>query len=134
MENKTTPKNRRDAAHLTARQLGIDMFTSNAFATKPENSHKWVFGPDPDKDSVWQSLPQVTLHGFDEGLPETEFCNARNGGHRGSFKAKHGSYRGILIGNIAIVIHPLVVITVQLRTSSLKVINYALFTTLFCRA
>jgi len=68
MENKTSPKNRRDAGRLEARQLGIDMFTSNAFATKPENSHKWVFGPDPDKDSVWQSLPQVTLHGFDEGL------------------------------------------------------------------
>jgi len=68
MENKTSPKNRRDAGRLAARQLGIDMFTSNAFATKPENRHKWVFGPDPDKDSVWQSLPQVTLHGFDEGL------------------------------------------------------------------
>jgi hypothetical protein len=68
MANKKTPKNRRDAGRLEARQLGIDMFTSNAFTTKPENSHKWVFGPDPDKDSVWQSLPQVTLHGFDEGL------------------------------------------------------------------
>jgi hypothetical protein len=22
----------------------------------------------PKKDSVWQSLPQVTLHGFDEGI------------------------------------------------------------------
>jgi hypothetical protein len=22
----------------------------------------------PEKDSVWQSLPQVTLHGFDEGI------------------------------------------------------------------
>ena len=68
MENKTTPTNRRDAAQKEARQLGIDMFTSNAFKTKPEHSQKWVFGPDPDKDSVWQSLPQVTLHGFDEGI------------------------------------------------------------------
>jgi hypothetical protein len=68
MENKTTPKNRRDAAQLTARQLGIDMFTSNAFATKSDQSHNWLFGPKPEKDCVWQSLPQVTLHGFDEGL------------------------------------------------------------------
>ena len=68
MENKATSKQRRQIGRDTARQLGIDMFTTNAFATKPEASHKWVFGPDPDKDCVWQSLPQVTLHGFDEGL------------------------------------------------------------------
>jgi hypothetical protein len=57
-------------------------------------------------------------------MPETEFCNARNGGHRGSFKAKHGSYRGILVGNIALVIHLLVEITVKLRTSKELVYNY----------
>jgi hypothetical protein len=46
------------------------MYTSNAFFTKPEESHtsKWIFGPLPEKDSVWQFLPQVTLHGFDEGI------------------------------------------------------------------
>ena len=49
-------------------QLGIDLYTSNAFVTKPHASHKWIFGPLPEKDSVWQSLPQVTLHGFDEGI------------------------------------------------------------------
>jgi hypothetical protein len=68
MENKATSKERRQAGRDTARELGIEMFTTNAFATKPTESHKWVFGPDPDKDCVWQSLPQVTLHGFDEGL------------------------------------------------------------------
>jgi hypothetical protein len=68
MENNTTTKTRRDAGHLAARQLGIDMFTSNAFTTKPEHGHSWVFEPDPEKDCVWQSLPQVTFHGFDEGL------------------------------------------------------------------
>ena len=68
MENKATSKKRRQAGRDTARELGIEMFTTNAFATKPTESHKWVFGPDPDKYCVWQSLPQITLHGFDEGL------------------------------------------------------------------
>jgi hypothetical protein len=68
MDNKTTTKERRAAGRLAARQLGIDMFTSNAFATKSDQSHNWLFGPEPEKDCVWQSLPQVTLHGFDEGL------------------------------------------------------------------
>ncbi len=26
------------------------------------------FGPDPDKDNVYQNVPQVMLHGMDEGL------------------------------------------------------------------
>ena len=68
MENKATTKERRKTAQTQARKLGIDMFTSNAFATKAQERHKWIFGPDPEKDSLWQSLPQVTLHGFDEGL------------------------------------------------------------------
>ena len=28
----------------------------------------WIFGPDKDKDNIFQAVPQVTLHGFDEGL------------------------------------------------------------------
>ena len=31
-------------------------------------STAWVFGPDPVKDNVYQCMPQVNLHGFDEGL------------------------------------------------------------------
>ncbi len=68
IENKDTPKERRQVARTNSTQLGIDMYTSNAFVTKPQESHKWILGPLPEKDSVWQSLPQVTLHGFDEGI------------------------------------------------------------------
>ena len=68
IENKATTKERRKLGRTKATQLGIDMYTSNAFVTKPEESHNWIFGPMPEKDSVWQSLPQVTLHGFDEGI------------------------------------------------------------------
>ncbi len=28
----------------------------------------WIFGPDKDKDNIFQAVSQVTLHGFDEGL------------------------------------------------------------------
>ena len=28
----------------------------------------WVFGPDPARDNVYQNMPQVSLHGMDEGL------------------------------------------------------------------
>ena len=68
MVNKATSKESRQMSRDNSRLLGIDMFTSNAFSTKPRESHKWIFGPNPEKDSLWQSLPQVTLHGFDEGL------------------------------------------------------------------
>ena len=68
IENKGTNKEQRQMGRTNSTQLGIDLYTSNAFVTKPDESHKWIFGPLPEKDSVWQSLPQVTLHGFDEGI------------------------------------------------------------------
>ena len=35
--------------------------------TTPDDKN-WIFGPDQDKDNIFQAVPQVTLHGFDEGL------------------------------------------------------------------
>ena len=32
------------------------------------NNDNWVFGPDEDRDNVYQNSPQVSLHGMDEGL------------------------------------------------------------------
>jgi hypothetical protein len=32
--------------------------------------HEWVFGPCRKRDTLYQCLPQVNLHGFDEGLVE----------------------------------------------------------------
>jgi hypothetical protein len=31
---------------------------------------EWVFGPCKRRDNIYQNLPQVTLHGMDEGLIE----------------------------------------------------------------
>ena len=33
-----------------------------------EDDNNWIIGPDPQKDNIYQAIPQVTLHGFDEGL------------------------------------------------------------------
>ena len=33
-----------------------------------KDHHNWIFGPDKNKDNIYQAVPQVTLHGFDEGL------------------------------------------------------------------
>jgi hypothetical protein len=30
--------------------------------------NNWIIGPDPEKDNIYQAIPQVSLHGFDEGL------------------------------------------------------------------
>ena len=33
----------------------------------------WLFGPSEVLDSIYQALPQLTLHGFDEGIA-TKLC------------------------------------------------------------
>ncbi len=30
--------------------------------------NNWIIGPDSEKDNIYQAIPQVSLHGFDEGL------------------------------------------------------------------
>jgi hypothetical protein len=32
------------------------------------SAEDWVFGPDPIEDNIYRCLPQVNLHGMDEGL------------------------------------------------------------------
>ena len=48
-----------------ARKLGVNLNHTNPFAK--ESGTTWVFGPHLDKDSVYQAVPQVVLHGCDEG-------------------------------------------------------------------
>ena len=38
------------------------------YAPVTVDDENWIFGPDKDKDNIFQAVPQVTLHGFDEGL------------------------------------------------------------------
>jgi hypothetical protein len=52
-------------AQKRARRLGIPLHCSNPFSR--EAGTTWVFGPHRKKDSVYQAIPQVVLHGCDEG-------------------------------------------------------------------
>jgi hypothetical protein len=49
-----------------AKQLGCKFGSDNGLAQKENGT--WIFGPCPAFDCVWQIIPQVTLHGMDEGL------------------------------------------------------------------
>jgi len=33
-----------------------------------DNDKNWIFGAHPELDNVFQNMPQVSLHGMDEGL------------------------------------------------------------------
>jgi hypothetical protein len=51
-----------------ANKLGVILEFDNPWhISKPE---EWVFGPDPSEDNIYRCLPQVTLHGMDEGLTQ----------------------------------------------------------------
>ncbi len=47
---------------------GINMDVESAWIGPPDNDGFTPFGPDLDKDNIFQNLPQVNLHGMDEGL------------------------------------------------------------------
>ena len=53
-------------ANAKAKLLGVNLDFENPWhITKPE---EWIFGPDPIEDNIYRCLPQVNLHGMDEGL------------------------------------------------------------------
>jgi hypothetical protein len=49
-----------------AKDAGVNLHFPNPW--HPEKEDEWVFGPDAIEDNVYRCLPQVTLHGMDEGL------------------------------------------------------------------
>ena len=58
----------RVTATKLATSLGISL-TSECPWIGPPDAHGFTpFGPDSRLDNIYQSLPQVTLHGMDEGL------------------------------------------------------------------
>jgi hypothetical protein len=50
------------------KDLGVNLQFDNPWHTN--KADEWVFGPDPIEDNVYRCLPQVNLHGMDEGLTE----------------------------------------------------------------
>ena len=59
-----------DKAVKRAKRIGVNLDVTNAWADDKDGEECWVFGPDPVLDNIWQCLPQVTLHGMDEGLTQ----------------------------------------------------------------
>ena len=59
---------RRVAAAKLARSLGITMTNECAWIGPPDKDGFTPFGPDSRLDNIYQGLPQVSLHGMDEGL------------------------------------------------------------------
>ena len=51
-----------------AKKFGINMDVECAWIGPPDNDGFTPFGPDAKKDNIFQNLPQVNLHGMDEGL------------------------------------------------------------------
>ena len=51
-----------------AQSCGINMDYECAWIGPPDNDGFTPFGPDAKKDNIFQNLPQVNLHGMDEGL------------------------------------------------------------------
>ena len=51
-----------------AQSCGINMDYECAWIGPPDNDGFTPFGPDAKKDNIFQNMPQVNLHGMDEGL------------------------------------------------------------------
>ena len=50
-----------------ARSAGEDLYVDNSMHGV-DNDDNWAFELDPALDNVYQNMPQVSLHGMDEGL------------------------------------------------------------------
>ena len=57
----------RDRANKRARKIGVNLLVTNPFAIEAGNG-EFLFGPDPEKYCIYQSVPQPVLHGMDEDL------------------------------------------------------------------
>ena len=58
---KATAQNR-------AKRSGTSLQFQTAWSNEGYSAGDWIFGPDPALDNIYQCLPQVILHGMDEGL------------------------------------------------------------------
>jgi len=60
----------RDLTRKRARMEGVNLRGLSAWCHTADEDieREWIFGPDPYQDNIYQNLPQVVLHGMDEGL------------------------------------------------------------------
>jgi hypothetical protein len=65
---RATQRGHATAAKDEASKLGVNLAFDNPWhIAKPD---EWVFGPDPSEDNIYRCVPQVALHGMDEGLTQ----------------------------------------------------------------
>mgnify|MGYP006950420915 FL=1 len=57
----------KERADKQAKSEGVDLLVTNGMQGGV-NDTNCIFGADPAEDNVWQNMPQVSLHGMDEGL------------------------------------------------------------------
>ena len=55
-------------AKSRAKKIGVPWADLSPWSNSGRERSEWVFGPDPARDNIYQCLPQVSLHGMDEGL------------------------------------------------------------------
>ena len=68
IRKKRKTRGNAEAAVKEAKDLGVNLQFDNPWHTN--KADEWVFGPDPIEDNVYRCLPQVNLHGMDEGLTD----------------------------------------------------------------
>ena len=68
LKSKEKQRGKALQAQKEARTLGVNMAFDNPWDIG--KAEDWVFGPDPIEDNIYRCLPQVTLHGMDEGLTQ----------------------------------------------------------------
>ena len=69
-------KAERELTRKRARTEGVSLRGLSAWCDTDDDNvlEDWIFGPDPILDNVYQNLPQVVLHGLDEGLTMKLCC------------------------------------------------------------
>ncbi len=61
-------RRQKTAAQKRATALGIPLNLDTGWTITEDEDEFTPFGPDAEKDNIYQNMPQVMLHGLDEGL------------------------------------------------------------------
>ena len=80
-----------------AKRVGITAEEECAWIGPADKDGFTPFGPDSELDNIYQSLPQVTLHGMDEGLTLKLCCGVVN-----AIIAEATSRRGMNVTSVGI--------------------------------
>lgn len=67
--NMSANMNRKSESEKRAKEIGVfPLDIECGLQCLVDRPDLWVFGPDPEQDNAYANMPQVNLHGMDEGL------------------------------------------------------------------